>query len=162
MDKEIKNDLIWAGLPMAATLLLFGVLTGFKFGIYGFEVNDARLDMPVLEPFLLTYFWITLIAFTIREWQHKYERKRPVIIMMTLNSLTIITTILFLYSLLIASAVGGIIEMILSKSQTGEFQSPLMALLDSLKWFALILIPLLVFLEIWLIARLRKLSTAES
>ena len=156
MTPDIKTELKWAGIPLLVALLLFGILTGFEFGIYGFEFDGAKLDMPTFEPLLVTYFWITLIAFSIREWQHNFERKSPIIILLVYNSLAFITSILFIYTLFAATAVGGIVEIIMSKSKGGEFQSPLLAVIVYIKWSALIFLPLHIVHEFYLIFRLKK------
>lgn len=158
MTPDIKTELKWVGIPLVGCLLFFGIITGFEFGISGYEFNGARLDIPTMEPFLMTYFWVTLIVFLVREWQQKFERKSPIIILLTYNSLAFITTILFMYTLFVASAVGGIVEIFISKSKSGEFQSPLLGILDYIKWGAIILLPSMIFIEFWLINRLKKLS----
>lgn len=158
MEPELKEEIKWLEIPLLASLLLFGIITGFKFGIHAFQFNGAQLDIHSFEPFLMTYFWSTLITFFAREWKHQFTRKSPIIIMLVYNSLTIVTTILFLYTLLIASTMGGIIELIMDK---GHNDSPLLGLLDYIKWGALTLIPLLVINEFFLISKLKKASLAE-
>ncbi len=155
MNPELKEEIKWLGIPFVVSILIFGILTGFKFGVYAFHINGAQLDIHCFEPFLMTCLWATLIAFFVREWSYKFTRKSPIVILLVYNSLTIVTTILFLYTLLIASTMGGIIELIMDK---GHNDSPLLGLLDYIKWGALILIPLLVAHEFWLITKLKRLS----
>jgi len=156
MEPTIKQEIQWAGIPLIVTVLFFGLLTGFQFGIHAFEFNGAKLDIHTFEPLLLTYFWITLVAFFAREYMFKFDRKSPIVILLIYNSLAIVTTILFCYTLLIASSIGGIIELFIGKGKSG---SPLLGLLGYIKWATLILIPLLVCHEFFLIMRLKKLSS---
>jgi len=159
MEPEIKEEIKWAGIPLIASAMFFGIITNFDFGIYAFTFNGAKLDIHIFEPFLMLYFWITLIAIFMRERKFQFERKSPIVILLVVNSLTAVTTILVLYSLLLASTMGGIIELFIGKGQSG---SPLLGLLDYIKWAALILIPVLAFLEFFLISKLKKVSSAES
>lgn len=146
-------ELHWLGIILTVTILLFGGLTWFQFGEINMVLHDNDFSVPSYVLLTLTFLWLTLIVFGIREIKYKFNRKVSIIILLADNTLTLGVTGLVLYNLYVTSVYGGLIQGFIK----GGFNSPLFGLARYIEWTGVVLLPLLLIFEIYLLTRLIKI-----
>lgn len=153
-----KYEVLWSGAVLSVTLLLFGVLTRFQFGAIHVDLESNGLIIPTFFSIIFTFLWLMLISLALREAKYKFSRSRPVILLIVYNTLTLLATALLVYGLFVVSAVGGLADAFINRHKHDGFSSSLFQLSNYAQWITIIIIPLLITFEIYLIIKRRKIA----